>query len=618
MVTVHSIPVRRVSAVVAHLSRPEGWGHSAMVIGAGMGLGCHVSRGACVLEWWLGFAILLLATWILLGVLWRAHEPTVVLRRTAGSVAPLSGLLLAHLTCYVTLPPALILMTDAIAFGASVVLFANWLVPAPTSGRLGVVYRWIGRPEAIGLLMGVWFGYAATTAIWGWLGSVHLHTYTIFDVTIYEQAMWNTLHGRFLAYSTDVRFPGLPMSRCADHFEPIILLFVPLYALRPSPVWFLITQPLVLVSGAWPVAALARKALGRPVAGTVFATLYLAYPGLLVTLAPDFHPEVLAAPLALWGVWLALEGRLVIATGALIAALACKENIAATVFMIGAYLAWRGRFRYGLFICLVAVVWAAAAFLWVIPGASPTGASFYAGILHDPRRDLAATGGHHLHIYAISRVDYVLSLIGPLAGTCLLAPSALAIAAPELALHLLSRSIWMTRITAWYHVTVLVGLMLAAITGTAWLARRIEARGVRRGALLLGLIVASGFYFNATCSVITHVPAVEARPPDAQTWRTLALLRQVPDGAPLLTNDGTLACHLARRPLLILRSSPGRILPGALEEVQRVEYVAMTVAHSTDEAHYLAEKHGLVLLGREGAVWLWRVEPNAKLPESTN
>ena len=62
MVTVQSIPVRRVSAVVAHLSRPEGWGHSAMVIGAGMGLGCHVSRGACVLEWWLGFAILLLAT----------------------------------------------------------------------------------------------------------------------------------------------------------------------------------------------------------------------------------------------------------------------------------------------------------------------------------------------------------------------------------------------------------------------------------------------------------------------------------------------------------------------------------------------------------------------------
>ena len=73
---------------------------------------------------------------ILLGVLWRAHEPTVGVaaqRQRRATKRPPSGPphLLRHFF------PALILMTDAIAFGASVVLFANWLCPPPPPARLG-------------------------------------------------------------------------------------------------------------------------------------------------------------------------------------------------------------------------------------------------------------------------------------------------------------------------------------------------------------------------------------------------------------------------------------------------------------------------------------------------
>ena len=119
-----------------------------------------------------------------------------------------------------------------------------------------------------------------------------------FRMSIYQGATWNT--------EIDVGRLARPDSLLAFHFEPMLLLLVPLYALGGGAILLLIVQAVALAAGALPAYRLGRHTSGSATAGVAVAGAYLLSPlGQWAVLA-DFHTSSLAAPLLLLtlnGVW---------------------------------------------------------------------------------------------------------------------------------------------------------------------------------------------------------------------------------------------------------------------------------------------------------------------------
>ncbi|MBN1815161.1 MAG: DUF2079 domain-containing protein, partial [Anaerolineae bacterium] len=125
---------------------------------------------------------------------------------------------------------------------------------------------------------------------YGWLATQRHERFnsTGYDLAIKEQVIWNTLHGRFFASSVEVE------NAFADHFQPVMLALIPLYAIIPSPKLLLWVQVMGLAAGAVPLYRLAQRRLSSPWLALAIATAYLLYPAIGFIDRFDFHPEALA------------------------------------------------------------------------------------------------------------------------------------------------------------------------------------------------------------------------------------------------------------------------------------------------------------------------------------
>ena len=109
------------------------------------------------------------------------------------------------------------------------------------------------------------------------------------------QAVWSTAHGHPLRSRTS---PASRSRGSASHFDPILVLFAPLWWLWPSP------ELLLVVAGdrdrARRAAGLLARAehLDSEPAGLGFALAYLLYPRDEWLTLNEFHPVALATPAA--------------------------------------------------------------------------------------------------------------------------------------------------------------------------------------------------------------------------------------------------------------------------------------------------------------------------------
>ena len=153
--------------------------------------------------------------------------------------------------------------------------------------------------------------------------------YRTFDLAYYVQAIWQLIHGRF-----QVSVEGVPL--LGNHVEPIVLLIAPLFLLFRHPLTFVLVQNAALASMG-PVSFSIGRRLGLPrntallLAGAILLTPATGYVAL-----HEFHPEAFTAPFLLLMLHARLRGSLRAHWGWLIAALACKENMA---LLIAAYCA---------------------------------------------------------------------------------------------------------------------------------------------------------------------------------------------------------------------------------------------------------------------------------------
>ncbi len=197
-----------------------------------------------------------------------------------------------------------------------------------------------------------------------------------FDLGNMSQMLWNTLHGRVL-WLTDYFGTNLPRW-AMSHVDPILLLFVPIFAIFQHPLTLVVSQLFLVIFSSVLVYLIADLELKSKPAALAMALSYLLYPALgFLTAKTGFHGVSAAIPffLAAFYVYERLYVKnnvnrkgLVIFWILLILFMTGKEQLPMYVFFYGIFIwLFRQNFRTGLTMMVVGILWFLVAFLVIIP-----------------------------------------------------------------------------------------------------------------------------------------------------------------------------------------------------------------------------------------------------------
>ncbi|MCZ4125694.1 DUF2079 domain-containing protein [Streptomyces sp. H39-S7] len=214
----------------------------------------------------------------------------------------------------------------------------------------------------------------------------------------------------------DVAFPLL-----GDHFHPVLATLAPFYGLFPHVETLLIAQAAL---AAWSVYVVTCS--GGPWTGTAYALSW----GIQNLIGFDFHEVAFALPLLALALAAYLDRRWTACAAWASALLLVKEDLGATVLVLGLLLLRRGpgpARRAALVLCVVGPAAAALSVLVLIPHFNPGGAYVYLGS-HNATGTLAAGGTKALTVLMTLLPTLFLAARSPL----------LLLALPTLAWRLLS------------------------------------------------------------------------------------------------------------------------------------------------------------------------------------
>lgn len=337
-----------------------------------------------------------------------------------------------------------------------------------------------------------------------------------YDLGIYMQSLWTTINGHGLFYTA--LWEG---SRFVTHFEPILFVVLPLYAILPRAETLLVLQTVMLGLGTVPLFLLARARLGSAT-GLGFVVLYLMNPAVHGVNGSDFHAVALAVPLLLASHYCMSVGRLRAGIGFALVALTCRENVSLVVFLMALYWAWQWRrrdmwtvvnaytqverrFLVAVCLALVALIWLVLAVNVIIP--------HYAGSTVPPTFERYSNALANLEVDPQGRLLYLIQVMGPLGFLSLFAPSALIMSLPVFAQNLLSSLPHMYSIAHQNSALLIPWVFIAALNGMAGVVGSVDNdRSGLRFRLLAVLFVATSLfgllYSNSPISVGRRVPVV--------------------------------------------------------------------------------------------------------------
>lgn len=395
----------------------------------------------------------------------------------------------------------------------------------------------------------------------------------VYDLGIYDNALWRTIHGEVLATEF------VPGGHHFDvHVDPILALLAPIYALRPGPEVLLVVQAGWLLAGAFPLYRLARRRLGSAWIALVLALAYLLYPSVHGAALFDFHSFALAAPLVIWAIDLAERGatrRFAVAAALL---LACREDVALLVCGIGLWLALGlGRRRLGLATIAGALAWFAATQLLVQTGDLPYARRYRdllpggEGGFGDVARTLLVNPGFALlQVLTARKLVYLVTVLAPLLALPLLGGALWWTFGFGLAFTLLATNPLNFSALSHHAVALFPALFAAAPAGLERASVLIERLGGSapraRRALAVGVLVAAAMLsWRFGALVVTDAyrgePHVAPAGLDDAARARLAWVERVaaaiPAGATLgVTNH--VGAHFAARDRVFLYPDPAR------------------------------------------------------------
>lgn len=356
---------------------------------------------------------------------------------------------------------------------------------------------------------------------------------TASDLAVFDQVLWNTIHGRFMEST-------LSLARCephsffGDHFSPALLLILPLYALVPGPETLIVVQTIALALGVWPVYLLARRFLPTSEQRLVWVAAYLLSAPLSFIALFDFHEITLAvAPLGFALYFLATR-RTVPMIVCLLVALLAKEEVAVIGVGFGVALAFQRRWWPSALVTVGSIVAFVVTLKVIIPafaaGAPYQYLSRYASLgrdegeiartlLLDPLRALRVLGQGEVG----SKVVFVLSLFGPGLGLALRSKWALVTSVPTLGYLMLSDYGGFHTLHNQYGAPLIPLALGTSILGVAGLSDRWR-RLVTRWAVVSTLFF--GFAFGGLPFSLNFADAFLRGEPD-----------RAPSGQPILARE---------------------------------------------------------------------------------
>jgi len=243
-----------------------------------------------------------------------------------------------------------------------------------------------------------------------------------YDLGIFEQAIRGYAH--LDAPDATIKAPGFNL--LGDHFHPILVLLAPLYRLFPSPITLLAAQAALIAASSIPITRLAIRVAG-PLAAVSVGLAYGMSWGLQSAINFDFHEIAFAVPLLAFGLTALVERRWGAAAAWTLPLITVKEDLPATVAVIGLLLALRGKRRLGTAMIAVAICSGLLIVGVILPALNPAHVYAYAASTAPDGQDLL----HRLFLPA-AKLRTLLWLVAPTLFLALRSPLLLA-AIPTLA-----------------------------------------------------------------------------------------------------------------------------------------------------------------------------------------
>lgn len=386
----------------------------------------------------------------------------------------------------------------------------------------------------------------------------HLTFYSGYDLAQYDQLIWNSLHGR-LFQNTFV--PDAPFF-LGKTFTPILLAFVPLYALWSSPIVLIVVQIIGIALSAFPLYWFARTKIGYAPA-LALTLAYLLFPPLDGIYFGDFHEIALAVPILAFAVFFLLRQHYAGLMVCLILAMMTKEELSLLVVAFGFYV-WlvQRRTWLGLGITLISAIWFIVLLQFLIPyfhGQGLGGTFYYFGTgelgggqsryaylgrnLAEIVQTLATRPNVVLeHLLVPGKIVFALNFLAPLLFLPLLGWRVFLLSAPAFGYTLLSEYPYQYAIHEGYTPPLIVFPFFAAVLGISRLDSRIPR--VYLMALLLAASVLNYGLQSAGLFTLHIQRVLQISTPHTILGRNL--VRAIPGDA-IVVAQPNLTPHLSQR-----------------------------------------------------------------------
>ena len=442
---------------------------------------------------------------------------------------------------------------------------------------------------------------------------------TGFDTAIYDQLLWLLAHGDD-PFSTVLSRPML-----ADHFQPGLVLFTPLYRLGLGVPGILAVQSVGLALTAPALFALARTFGASASLASIPAFLWLVCPWVASVNLFEFRPSAFVPLLLVLSVLAAIQGRVILLVVTTVIALSLKEDVSLTYLVLGLLLAYQGkRWMGGVLAAGSALSFVVASRITESAGGSNVFARRFAGERGESVGDAVVWSLQHpietLTDFASQSLVGLVALLVATGGLALLAPVWLLLAAPTVLYNALSAYTSQHDLVHHYHQGTVVGLFVAAAVGVGRLGT--AGRRVR-------LATTAGLAAAAVVALLggVRVHSLPSESPTLDPARTDEALDVIPPGVPVAATRSLLP-HLSQR--VEVYSLPEPFIPldwgGSLtseelaERAGRVEWVAyvegdqigriftgeLGVETAIPDVRPTLEREGFVVVARTGPLEILR------------
>ena len=328
-----------------------------------------------------------------------------------------------------------------------------------------------------------------------------------FDLGIYDNLMFNVIHGRF--FRSPVLFGPGKFSYIAGHAEYVMVLFAPLYAIKPGAETLLWMQAGLLGGAAIPLFLFARKFVTRGPA-VLIALSYLMFAPLHGPNFYDFHWLPVAIFFHFW-LYYAIAARKNWLTVVLVLILfATREDVAVGLAMLGVFLFLTGaRVQLGLTLAAASGLWFGINKFIIMPHA---GTWWFESIYSELFADGKSSYGSVIvtlisnPIYALTtfirenKLAYGFHMIAPLAFLPLRRLPFVLLLIPGAFFTLLTTAYWPTVSIAFQYTSHWIPYLFLAVVLSLWLLK-FEADGKPKfyAALITMTIAVLSHSYNFGC-----------------------------------------------------------------------------------------------------------------------